>query len=121
MSENSGNRTFRAGEDLAAHRLVKIKSGTTTTPPEVVYADSDENFIGVTKYPMTSGDSLTIRFRNVEGSVELEAGEAFDAGIDLFTANDGKVVDTDPGSGTARVHSLEAATAAGDIIECLIR
>lgn len=120
MTTNAGNRAFTAGEALAAYRLVKLKSATATTPPEVVYADSDEAFIGSTLYACDSAELTAIRLKNTAGTVEVEAGEAFSIGADLYVANDGKAVDTDPGSGTIRLKALAAATASGDIVECLI-
>ena len=121
MAENSGFRTLMAGEAIATNRLVKIKSGTTTVPPEVVYADSDEAFIGSTEFAAASGDPVTVRLSNAPGTRELVAGEAAAVGASLYTANDGKVADTNPGgTGTARAIALEASTADGDFIECLV-
>jgi hypothetical protein len=121
MQENTGYRTLLAGEALATNRLVKLKSATATVPPEVVYADSDEAFIGSTEYAVALGDPVTIRLKNCSGTVELVASEAAAIGASLYTANDGKVADTNPGdAGTARAIALEASTADGDLIECLI-
>jgi hypothetical protein len=120
MSENAGYRAFTAGEALFAFRLVKIKSGTTTTPPEVVYADSDEAAVGVVQFSAASGAPVSVRLVNVSGTCELVAGEAFAVGASLYAAADGKVVDTDPGSGTVRYQAFAAATADGDVVECLI-
>jgi hypothetical protein len=120
MSENQGYRAFTAGEELAAARRVKIKSATATTPPEVVYADADEADIGVTALAGASGALVTVRLRTCSGSVEIEAGEAFAVGAGLYGGADGKVVDTDPGSGTLRYTALEAAGSAGAIVECLV-
>lgn len=121
MAENAGRRTFYAGEALATNRLVKLKSGTTMTPPEVDYADSDAEAIGVTEFAAASGDPVTVRLNNVGGTVELTAAEAFAIGAPLYTANDGKVADTDPGSGTVRYLAIEAATADGDLVECYVK
>ena len=120
MATNASPRTFTAGEALAAYRLVKIESGTTETPPEIVYADSDEAFIGVTAYGVEDAHLVAVHLLNQSGTVEVEAGEAFAVGASLYVANDGKVVDTDPGSGTIRLIALDAAGAAGDVVECLI-
>lgn len=115
MQENTGFKAFTAGEALATNRLVKLSTGT------VVYADSDEAFIGSTQFACASGDVVTVRLKNVSGTVELVASEAAAAGATLYTANDGKVADTNPGgAGTARAIALEASTADGDLIECLI-
>lgn len=117
---NEGYRTLTAGEDLLPNRLVKIETGTTKVPPEVVYADSDERPHGSTLYAADDGDAVAIRLNNVSGTVLLEAGEAFAVAAALYTGADGKVVDTDPGTGTIRGVALEAATASGDVVECLM-
>ena len=69
----NAKKTFTAGEALEAARRVKIKSGTTTDPPEVVYADAGEDFIGVTEFAVSSGVLVTIRLKNAEGTFEVEA------------------------------------------------
>jgi hypothetical protein len=69
---NEGIRTFLAGEDLEARRRVKIKSATTTTPPEVVYADAGEDYIGVTEYAVESGDPIACRLNTYPGTLEIE-------------------------------------------------
>ncbi len=115
MSRNEGIRTYTAGVALAAKRRVKIKSGTTTTPPEVVYADAGEEHIGFTMYGVDAGDSLSIHLRNYPGTVEIEAADTFAINATLYGAADGKVSDTSSGSAIGIAH--EAATAAGDQVE----
>lgn len=115
MTENAGFRAFIAGEALAAARRVKIKSGTTTTPPEVVYADAGEQHIGVVPYAAASGATVTVRLRTIAGSVEVEAAGAFAAGAELYGANDGKIDDV--ASGSALAMAVEAAGSAGAVVE----
>lgn len=114
---NEGIRTHTAGEALAAKRRVKIKSGTTTTPPEVVYADAGEQHIGVTEYAVDSGALVAIKLRTAPGTQEITAAGAFSIGATLYGAADGKV--DDASSGTAIGIAFEAATADGDQIECI--
>ena len=116
MSENSGYRTFTAGEALAAPRRVKIKSGTTTTPPEVMYADAGEQHIGVTQQAVASGAAVAVRLRTVPGTCEMTAADAFAVGATLYGAADGKVSDTS--SGSAIGQAIAAASADGSIVEC---
>ena len=57
MSSTNYIQTFYAGEALAAKRRVKINTAspaTTTDPPEVVYSDAGEDYIGVTEYAAAS-------------------------------------------------------------------
>lgn len=116
MQVNLPARTFTAGAALEARRCVKIKSGTTTTPPEVEYAGAGEAHIGITEYAAASGALVAVRL-NGAGTHEATAAEAFAAGASLYGAANGKVADT--ASGTALAVALEAATADGDIVEIL--
>jgi hypothetical protein len=101
MENRSDAVTFLTGEALAAKRRVKIKSGTTTTPPEVVYADSGEDAIGVTEYgESTVGMDIAVRLVNGPGIFETECAvsAAIARGTVLYPANDGKVSDASAGS-----------------------
>lgn len=100
MSYTIGTKTFMAGEALAAYRLVKIKSGTATDPPEVVYADAGEDSIGATEYAVAADAPVTIKMMNNPGTFELEAivSSAIARGTLLYAANDGKVSDASSGS-----------------------
>jgi len=113
----TGSKTFKAGEALEAARRVKIESGTTNDPPEVVYADAGEQFIGVTKYKVADGDPVDIRLMTSEGTMEIEVtvSAAITRGVTLYGAADGKI--SDASSGSAQGISLEAASASGEILE----
>lgn len=113
-----GPVTFTAGEELAAHRRVKLKSGSTTTPLEVEYADAGEDFIGITMDNAEDGDLIAIAPLCREGTFLVTAAGTFSAMADIYGAADGKVDDT--ASGTAYFKALEAATAAGDIVEVIL-
>jgi hypothetical protein len=113
-----GARTFTAGEDLEEYRRVKIESGTITSPPEVVYADAGEAAVGITMAPADDGDSIAVNLLSKDGTFLAEAADSFSIGAVLYGAADGKVSDTS--SGTSQFKALEAATAAGDIIEVVL-
>lgn len=116
---NEGNKTFLCGEDLAASRRVKIKSGTTTTPPEIVYADAGEDYIGVTLYSEESGNPISVKMFNSPGTFEVEVNvdSAIGLGTALYGADDGKL--SDAASGSVQAYALE--TGEDDaIIECLL-
>jgi len=114
---NEGILTFQAGEALVAHRRVKLEAGSTTTPPEVVYADAGEQHIGVTQRNAADGDMVAVKLRNFPGSEEVEAASTFAYLATLYGADDGKV--DDAASGSAIGVAKEAATAAGDVVEML--
>jgi len=117
MSWTEGKKTYIAGEALAAYRRVKIEGGTTNDPPEVVYADAGEDFIGVTEYAAADGDPVSIKGKSFPGTMEVEVtlDSAIARGTVLYGAADGKV--SDASSGSAVGVSLEAVTASGEIIE----
>ena len=113
-----GPLTFTAGEDLAPFRRVKLENGSTTTPGEVIYADAGEDFIGITADGADDGDLVTVLPVCREGSVLVEAADSFSYEADLYGAADGKI--SDSSNGTAYFKALEAATAAGDIVEVMV-
>ena len=112
---NEGIKAYTAGEALANKRRVKLKSGSTTSPPEVEYADAGEQHIGITEYAGALADIVAIKMRNFPGTHEMTAAGAFAFGATLYGAADGKV--DDAASGTAIGIASEAATADGDLIE----
>lgn len=97
---NEGVKTFIAGEDLEARRRVKIESGTTSDPPEVVYADAGEDFIGVTEYAVKDGQPVAVKLKSAPGTFEIECvvDTAIARGTVLYGAADGKVSDASSGS-----------------------
>ena len=97
---NEGIRTFKAGEALAAKRRVKIESGTTNDPPEVVYADAGEDAVGVTEYAVADGDMIAIKMLNFPGTHEIEClvDSAIARGTVLYAGDHGMVTDTSSGS-----------------------
>lgn len=107
MSWNNGIATFKAGEALEAKRRVKIESGTTNDPPEVVYADAGEDFIGVTEYQVADGDMVAVKMNSAPGIFEVEClvDSAIARGTVLYGGDDGVV--TDASSGTAQGIAME--------------
>jgi len=113
-----GPKTFQAGEDLEAYRRVKVETGTTTSPPEVVYADAGEAFCGITLGPAKDGDPVVVAMFAKEGTFLAEAADSFAVTASLYGAADGKV--SDSSNGTAYLMALQAAGAAGDIVEVCV-
>ncbi len=120
MPWNEGIKTFIAGADLEAKRRVKIASGTTQIPPEVVHAGAGEAFIGVTEYAVKSGEPLAVRLKSASGTFEVECavGTAIAPGTTLYGAADGRLSDTT--SGTAQATAMQAAGASNEHIEVLL-
>lgn len=116
MSYVDGKKTFIAGEALPAFRLVKIKTGTTTDPPEVVLCGSGEDAIGSTEVAASSGEQVSVRLLNHNGTflVAAAVSSAISRGTVLYPAASGKVSDASAGS-VAGV-ALEAAVE-GQVIE----
>lgn len=108
--------TVTAGEALLPKRRVKVESGTTTDPVEVVYADAGEQHIGVTgNESIADGAEVSLQPINATGTYEGTAADSFARGAVLYGAADGKISDTS--SGSAIGIAMEAATADGDIVQ----
>lgn len=119
METFDGKRTFQAGEDLEAKRRVKIEGGTTTTPPEVVYADAGEDFVGITEYAVSDGDLVSCRLINGAGTFEVEClvDSAIARGTVLYGGADGVL--TDASSGSAQGVSMEVGVDNAHL-ECVV-
>lgn len=102
--------TLIAGEALEAFRRVKISDSTA------VYADSGDRGNGTVQAYTASGSPALIRM-DIEGTSKMTAAGTFSAGATLYSADDGKVDDAVAGKPVGK--ALEAATAAGDIVEVL--
>ena len=123
MSSVNYVKTFIAGEALYAHRRVKIDTaspGTSTDPPEVVYADAGEDYIGVTEYDAASGAQVAVKLNNAPGTFEItcDINSAIARGTVLYGAADGKV--SDASSGSAQGVSIVAGVTDGDVIEVAV-
>lgn len=112
-------KTFMAGEDLAAHRRVKIDSGVAAADPaEVIYANAGEDFIGVTEYAADDQELIAVKLCTGPGTFEIECtvSSAIALGTVLYGAADGKV--SDASSGSAQGINIEPATVVtGAVIE----
>ena len=104
---------FEAGAAIAIHILVKLASGVLQV------AAADEEWIGVTEAAaFAAGDRIPVRLRSAQGTMKCTAAGAFAESAVLFGQADGKVDDV---AEAIRVGiALEAAGAAGDIVEVLV-
>jgi len=112
---DSGIKTFTAGGTIVAHARVKL-SGST-----VVTAGVDEGCLGFAERAVASGEAVAVRLINHPGTFLAIAGDAIAVGGSLYSAADGKVVDTDPNTGgnadTIRFTALTAGAGDGSIVE----
>jgi len=67
-----------------------------------------------------SGDVIDVKLWNSGGTFKMIAGEALAAAADLYTEASGKVQDTAASTSFKFARALEAATADGDVIECVL-
>lgn len=111
MREDSGFRSFTAGEALAAHRLVKLSAG------KVVYADAGDQPIGATMAAAADGQLVAVKLLSAAGTLTCIASGAVTAGAAVMPQNDGKVDDAATGKPVGI--ALNAATADGDPVEVL--
>jgi len=110
-------RTFAIGSGGVENcRLVKLAALAVV----LCTASATDDPVGVCESYGVEGDDVAVRFLG-DDSLEVTAAGAFDAGVDLFAADDGKVQALPVAAGTYRRvgKSLEDATADGDIIEFL--
>lgn len=117
MPWNEGVKTFEAGADVEARRLVKLSSGKVVH--NTVTATDDP--VGVTEYAAKSGEKVAVKLINSPGTFEITAVEAIAADVEAYAAADGKIQDAPAGAGTYRRIglALEAATGDGHRIEVL--
>lgn len=106
-----GSKGFTAGGAIGANLRVKLSSG------KLALAGASDADIGVTEtIAFADGDTQTVRLRTAPGTVLCKAAAAFASGAALFAAANGTVDD----SGTVAFGTaLNAASAAGDIVEVL--
>lgn len=115
MQTNEGDKAFKVSSALVAHRRVKLSSGYGD---RIEYAGAGEACIGVTTEAQpTTLSYCNVRLKTSGRTFQMTAAEAFAAGASLYGGADGKVQDTS--TGTAEATALEAATADGDVVECL--
>jgi hypothetical protein len=109
---DNGTASFLAGEALAIHRLVRLDGSTTR---QIVYCDAGETPLGSTLSACKSGEMVSVKLLNAEGTVPLTVSAAVAAHSKLVPTNDGKVDDT--GGSPQIAIAARAATADGEQIE----
>ena len=116
MAFNESNvKTFVASAVIAQN--LRVMFGTSGTAGQMILAGAADVAIGVTERPSYAAlDDIPVRLRTASGTVQMTAAGAFAVGAAITAAANGRV---STGGATPVGTALEAATAAGDIVEIL--
>ena len=113
---DSGTKTFVADAAIAQFARVVFESDG-----RVVTAGLTEVGIGVAQTPaFAAGDAISVKLYNSGGTFKMRASEALAVAATLYTESDGEGQDTAQATAVPFAQALEAATADGDIIECVL-
>lgn len=113
---DTGTRTFTADAAIAQFARVVFEADG-----RIVAAGLTEPGIGIAQAEaFAAGDEIAVKLWNSAGTFKMIAVEALAVGAALSTEADGKVQDTAASTSVAFAQALEAATADGDIIECVL-
>lgn len=115
---NIGIKGFTVGTGgVTEGALVKLSSGAVVLNT----ATATDDPIGVSMDTKSAADVVAVQFLKSGGSYEMIAAGAISADAKVYAAADGKVqaLPTDAGTYRQIGIALEAATAAGDVIEVL--
>lgn len=105
------HRTFLAVATLAAYRVVTLNAADNTI--EAANAATDIP-VGITGHAVTAGDPVRVHWL---GSCIAEAGAAITKGAYLTSDSVGRVIATTTAGDKVVGRALEAAGAAGNLIE----
>lgn len=104
---------FVAGEDLEAHRAVRLHDSTANT---VVYADAGERAIGVTLVRADSGGMVAVEMLAAAHTLKVTAAGSISANAVVYTANDGKVSDSVSGEPIGKLRTAGVADQESELI-----
>lgn len=113
LENTSGYKTFQATSTaLSPYTRVKVDSSG-----QISAAAAADTAVGVTMEPVAAGGCGTVKLFSAAGSFLMTANGAIAAGTLVFPAVAGKIAGT--GTTALSFQNLEAATANGDVIECV--
>lgn len=114
---DSGCKSFTADAAIAQFARVVFEADG-----KVVTAGLTEVGIGIAQTAaLAAGDSISVKlFGSSQGTFKMIAVEALAVAATLYTEAAGKVQDTAASTSFPFAMALEAATADGDIIECVL-
>lgn len=107
-------KAFTAGAAMEKHARVKLSSGVLALAG-VGASDEPVELGTIQEATFAAGDVVAVRMRNAPGTVKMVAAAAIAAEAAVYGAASGRI--DDAVSGNPIGVALEAATAAGDIIE----
>ena len=111
-----GTKTFEADAAIAKYARVILESDG-----KVVTAGLTEIGDGIAQQPAyASGDKIAVKLWNSGGTFKMIAIEASAVGAVLYTEASGKVQDTAAATSFKFAKALQAASADGDVIECVL-
>lgn len=109
-------RTFIADAAIPQFARVVFESDG-----RVVAAGLTDPGVGVAQLPaFAAGEAIPVKLFNSPGTFKMRASEALAVGALLYTETDGEVQDTSQATAVPFAQAMEAATADGDIIECVL-
>jgi len=113
---DANTRPFVADAAIVQFARVVFESDS-----RVVTAGLTEVGIGIAQTAaFAAGDVIAVKLWNSTGTFKMRASEALAAAATLYTESDGEVQDTAQATSVPFAQALEAATADGDIIECVL-
>jgi hypothetical protein len=116
QQKDTGKDTFIA--DAAIKQFARV---VYESDGRVVTAGLTEVGCGIAQTAaFAAGDAIDVKLWNSGGTFKMIASEALAVGATLYTESDGEVQDTAQATAVPFAQALEAATADGDIIECLL-
>lgn len=120
VQNDSGFRTYTAGEALSAFRCVRFNAAGN-----LVYADEDEEVLGITQMDAASGAPVTIKLLTAPGTFKIESAGAItfsvtgdQRGTVLYVADDGLVTATPTTGAYKQFVALHGLSGAG-VVEAL--
>lgn len=114
QQNDNGFKTFVTSAAVGKFRRVVVASDGTVS--EALVGASSVDFQGVSQDAAASGKPVTVKLRSAPGTFKIEAAGAVTAAASIYAASTGRI--DDAASGAIIGKALEAATAAGDYIEC---
>jgi len=109
-----GYRSFEAITSLNAYTLVKVSTGDAITA-----CDETEQPVGVLHQAAAQGDEVLVALLSKVGTVRIKTAGAITRGTRVYGVDDGLVADAVGSSRVCIGIALEAATAAGDVVEVM--
>lgn len=112
---DTGFKSFAAAGAIPQFSRVKLGNDGTVD----VAGLTDRDIGTAVTAALAAGDVITVKLRSAPGTHKMIAIEALAAGALIYTEASGKVQDTAAATAFILGHALEAATADGDVIECM--